>query len=165
MRPFSQKSTNMKLIPKQPDYDIIARATPSSMLEVLSIMEQALDDFEGENSEDLGRAKRLVSAMQSAALDKLGYEKEAKKKEDEHKKNLLNPEILPTLLEDGEQAKDLYFSKGILVIEALENGKEYKVDLPLNWTIKRSSVTHKMVLFDHNKRRVGSFVKGGLFCL
>jgi hypothetical protein len=154
----------MKQIPKQPDYDIIARATPSSMLEVLSIIEQALDDFDGEINEDLARAKRLISAMQNAALEKLDYEKEAKKKEDEYKKNLLNPEILPTILEGGEQAKDLYFSKGILVIETLENGKEYKVDLPLGWFVKRSPVTHKMVLFDHNKKRVGSFDKGGLFC-
>lgn len=154
----------MKQIPKQPDYDIIARATSSSMLEVLSIIEQALDDFQGENSEDLGRAKRLVSAMQNAALDKLGHEKEAKKKDYENKKKILNPEILPTLLEDGQQAKDFYFSKGILVIEALENREEYKVDLPLGWVIKRSLATCKMVLFDHNKKRVGSFVKGGLFC-
>jgi hypothetical protein len=153
----------MKNIPKQPDYDIIARATPASMLEVLSIIEQALDDYQGEKCEDLGRAKRLVSAMQSSALAKHDIEKAAKKERDEHKKRVLNPAQLPTLLEDGEQAKGLYLSKGIIVLDVLEDGKEYSVDLPLDWFIKLSPVTGKVVLFDHNKKRVGSFERGGVF--
>lgn len=153
----------MKAVPKQSDYDIIARATPSCMLSVLSVMEQALADYEGIEIHELARAKRLVFSMQNAALAKLDVEKVMQKEREERAKRILNPAQLPTLLEGGEQAKDFYLSKGITVLEPSENGKEYSVDLPLDWVINMSSVSRKYVLFDHNKKRVGSFERGGVF--
>lgn len=148
--------------PTTGDYDMVARATPASMLIVVEILMQGLNELQENDaneckSEDFARANRLVKMMHKAATVKLNDLVELQKEKQRAK--LTNPAQLPAFLEDGTCAKSFYESKGIRVVELEPNGDEFQVDLPLFWSIKYSPISNKWVLFTDQKKRVGSFLK------